>query len=109
MSEDRLPRLYVDFNELLEPDLALLARQDTKPDVNGDIVHLHEGLAVSIYSDDVDANGAPDNLVATGVVERNRNEGWAKHVKWCCRIGPEGICHESDLVKAGRGKGGRPK
>ena len=98
MSDKPLPRLYVDFNELLAPDLVLLSQHDTKRDTNGNMVHLHEGLAVSIFSDDADANGKPDNLVASGIVERNSNEGWAKHVKWCCRISAEGIRHESDLT-----------
>ncbi|HVB82284.1 MAG TPA: hypothetical protein VNE82_20315 [Candidatus Binataceae bacterium] len=91
------PRLYVDFNEMLERDLVLLSQHDTKLDVSGVAVSLHEGLVVDIYSDDVGTDGQPDNLVASGLVERNRHEGWAKHVKWCCRIGPEGIRHESDL------------
>ena len=73
MSSDKpLPRLYVDFNEMLAPDLVLLSRRDAKPDANGEMIHLYEGLAVSIFSDDVDDQGQPDNLVAVGVVERNQ-------------------------------------
>jgi catechol 2,3-dioxygenase-like lactoylglutathione lyase family enzyme len=44
-----------------------------------------------------DQTGRCDDLVAEGVVERNRDERWA-HVKWNCRIGPEGIRHQSDLT-----------
>src|SRR5579859_3891796 len=91
------PRLYVDFNELLAPDLVLLSQHDTKVDANGDVIQLYEGLAVSIFDHDVGADGKPDKLVVTGIVERNRSEGWAKQVKWCCRISPEGIRHESDM------------
>lgn len=80
----------------------LLSQHDTKPDVNGVAVPLHEGLIVNIYMDDVGTDGQPDNLVASGLVERNRHEGWAKHVKWCCRIGPEGILHESDKAAKDR-------
>jgi hypothetical protein len=89
----------VDFNELLEPNLVLLSQHDTKQDTDGNIIRLYDGLTISIFSDDIDANGNPDNLIAVGVVERNRNNGWAKHVKWCCRIGPEGIRHQSELTR----------
>jgi hypothetical protein len=94
-----LPRLWVDFNELLEHNLVLLSKQDTKMDAKGNLVHLFEGLAVSIFDDDLDASGKPDALVAQGVVERNRDEGWSKHVKWCCRINAEGIRNQSDLAR----------
>jgi hypothetical protein len=99
MSSDKpLPRLCVDFNELLAPDLVLLSRHDEEPDADGEMVHLYEGLAVAIFSDDLDDQGQPDKLVAVGIVERNRDDGWAKDVRWCCRIGPDGIRHESDLM-----------
>jgi hypothetical protein len=97
-SDALIPGLYVDFNELLESDLVLLSQHDTRQDAKGNTVHLYEGLIISIFSDDVDGNGNPDNLVAEGVVERNRNDGWAKHVKWCRRIGSQGIRHQSDLI-----------
>jgi hypothetical protein len=98
MSSDKpLPRLSVDFNEMVAPDLVLLSRHDAKPDANGEMIHLYEGLAISIFDDDLDDHGQPDNLVAVGVVERNRDKGWSRHVKWCCRIGPGGIRHESDF------------
>jgi hypothetical protein len=75
------PLLYVDFNELLEPDLVLLSKGDTKADVNGIVIQLCEGLAVSVFMDDVDSEGRRDDLVANGVVERNHDKGWSKHVK----------------------------
>ena len=40
------PRLYVDFNEMLAPDLVLLSKEDTKVDSHGHVVHLREGLKV---------------------------------------------------------------
>jgi hypothetical protein len=98
MSSDKpLPRLHVDFNEMVAPDLVLLSRHDARVDANGEMIHLYEGLAISIFSDDLNDQGQPDNLVAVGVVEINRDDGWSKHVKWCCRIGPGGIRHESDF------------
>ncbi len=91
------PLLYVDFNEMLDVDLVLLSKGDTRLDAAGNAVHLHEGLAVAIYSDDLDQNDKPDFLIARGVVERNRDEGWSRHVKWCCRIDATGIKHQSDV------------
>jgi hypothetical protein len=90
------PLLYVDFNEMLDKNLVLLSRLDITSDLSGNDVALREGLAVDVYTDDVDANGRRDNLVASGVVEENRSTGWGAHVKWCCRIDSRGIRHQSD-------------
>lgn len=90
------PRLYVDFNEMFAKDLVLLSKDDTKINTHGNVIHLSEGLRVAIYSDDADADGKPDNLIAEGIVERNTT-GWRPTIKWCCRIDTKGIRHESDL------------
>lgn len=72
------PRLYVDFNEMLEPGLYLLSRDDAKADSSGALVHLREGDLVWVYSDDGDDHGQPDALLAHGRVERNRAlDSWA--------------------------------
>src|SRR5688572_11072372 len=90
------PRLYVDFNEMLEPGLVLLSKEDTEVDTHGNVVLLCEGLHVRIYDDDSDRNGNVDNLIAEGIVERNVATGWAAAAKWCCRIDSKGIRHESE-------------
>jgi len=46
------PRIYVDFNELLEPDLVLLSKTDVRADSSGAEVALVEGLRVYVYEDD---------------------------------------------------------
>jgi hypothetical protein len=92
------PLFYVDFNELIELDVVLLSQTDIKEDVHGNGVLLNEGLPIAIYSDDIGEGGLPDNLVAEGVVIRNRYTGSFGHVKWCCRISPPGIRHQSDLT-----------
>ena len=91
------PMLYVDFNEMLEPNLVLLSVTDTKIASDGAAVFLSDGLEVAVYMDDTDEHGHPDNLMATGVVETNRSTGWGAHVKWCCRIDVKGIRHESEF------------
>ena len=92
------PMIYVDFNEMVESNLVLLSADDTKIDSRGESVLLYEGLEVLMYMNDTDANGNVDNLVASGVVERNTSTScWAARVKWCCRIDSVGIRHESEL------------
>jgi hypothetical protein len=92
------PVIYVDFNEMPSHDIVALSQTDTRQDVNGQDVQLVEGLPISIYSDDVNDKGQPDNLVAEGVVIQREN-GWGfPIVKWFCRISPPGIRTESDLA-----------
>lgn len=75
------PLFYVDFNELMEFDVILLSQTDIREDVHGKDVELVEGLPIATYSDDVGADGQPDNLVAEGVVIRNKYIGFFPHVK----------------------------
>ena len=72
------PRLYVDFNELIELNLVALSKDDTKLTLTGEKILLREGLAIEAYSDDVSDKGETDNLIASGVVERNSTIGWAR-------------------------------
>lgn len=90
------PRLYVDFNEMVEPDLVLLSQADQKVDSAGNTIALHEGLLVYVYMDDVDELGRADPLLAQGRVERSPGTGWTAPAKWCCRIDSDGIRHASD-------------
>jgi hypothetical protein len=93
---DRL-RFQVDFNELLEHSLVCLSAHDVKVTEGGEPTLLYEGMLIEVYDDDVDDDGNPDNLVALGVVERNKSTGHhLSHVKWCCRVDRNGIQHESD-------------
>jgi hypothetical protein len=90
------PKFSVDFNEMLEHDLVLLSKTDSRLDSKGEAITLFEGLAVIVYEPDVDKNGRPDNLMAEGVVEENKSPvAWAIDCKWCCRINGGKIHHES--------------
>ncbi len=91
------PRLYVDFNEMLDSDLVLLSKADEKVDSSGEWLLLHEGLPVFVYMDDEDAEGRPDPLIAEGVAERTTGRAeWTEAVRWCCRIKGRGIRHLSE-------------
>jgi hypothetical protein len=93
------PRIYVDFNEMLDVDLVLLSKTDTTPDSDGNLVELREGMRVCIYSEDIGDDGEPDNLIADGIAERNARSDWSSPARWCCRIDAAGIRHESDLSR----------
>jgi hypothetical protein len=89
------PRLYLDSNEQIDFGLYLLSKDDLKQDSSGAIVHLRSGDRVYVYMDDTDENGKPDNLIASGTVERNINPKWP-NVKWCFRIDEPGFMNESE-------------
>ncbi|WP_212005044.1 hypothetical protein [Chitinophaga sp. HK235] len=90
------PILYVDFNEMLEENLVLLSQTDIKLDSHGNEVLIFEGKPVTVYMDDINEHGDRDNLIASGVVERN-NTGLFPVCKWNCRIDHNGIRRESDI------------
>jgi hypothetical protein len=91
-------RIYVDFNEMIDFDLVLLSQKDTKLNSEDIEVELIEGMKIDIYMDDEQADGFKDNLIASGIVERNRS-GLFEIAKWCCRIDEDGIQHESEEIE----------
>ncbi|MFT5822383.1 MAG: hypothetical protein ACI8ZM_003639 [Crocinitomix sp.] len=52
-----------------------------------------------IYDIDFDDNGKEDNLIASGTVELNNYGGSTAVCKWNCRIDPDGIRSESDVLE----------
>jgi hypothetical protein len=89
------PRFQVDFNELIGTDLVALSAHDTKVATSGETITLVEGLPVEVYDEDIDFEGTRDDLIASGVVARNRT-GYITRAIWCCRINARGIRHQSD-------------
>ncbi|MBR6770549.1 MAG: hypothetical protein IKM28_04815 [Lachnospiraceae bacterium] len=94
-------RIYVDFNELVDDNIVLLSKSDTKIDSKGNIVTFYEGMPISVYSDDIDENGEIDNLIAEGIA-RKQNLGGNWQEMWCCHMEPNSIMHESDKIKKAR-------
>jgi hypothetical protein len=94
------PRVYVDFNEMLNTGEVLLSQGDTCNDSSGSTVEFYEGKFVSVYMDDIGEDGAPDNLIADGVAVLNQHNEWAAVVKWILKIDAQGIRHESDELRA---------
>jgi hypothetical protein len=93
----REPRIYVDFNEMIEENLVLLSKTDFKQNSDGVPIELKEGMSIKIYSDDENDLNERDNLIADGIVELNTYGEWTKPAKWNCRIDKNGIKHESDI------------
>jgi hypothetical protein len=91
------PWFRVDFNEMVDRDLVLLAQEDLRLDSSGGLVTLAEGMAVIVFEPDEDEDGKPDRLIARGIVERNLEGGWTAAAKWSCRIDEDGIRHESEI------------
>ncbi len=91
------PCFVVDFNEMVESDLVLLARGDVRLDASGIPVSLSEGMAVIVCQDDVGEDGEIDRLIARGSVERGTAGGLAAVAKWACRIDEYGVRHESEI------------
>lgn len=95
------PRIRVDFNELVEPDLVLLSQTDSKVDSGGNQISLHAGLRVEIYESDCGIDGQTDCLIAEGSVELNESGvSWTSAAKWCCRIDGKGIRYESEDLQS---------
>lgn len=92
-------RVYIDLNEMVTNDIALLSKNDTKADSMNNIITFYEGLPVSLYSDDASNSGETDHLIFEGTAikyDLKCYPGWW-HVKWCVRIDWNSLMHESDV------------
>jgi len=92
----------VDFNELVEPDLVLLSKADQREDETGQLVALAKGMLINVWEADLNERGQRDDLIASGVVVRNKTRGWASDVRWACRIDDQGIRHMSESAPGSR-------
>lgn len=91
-------RLRADFNGLFS-EVLCLSHSDTSEDETGAKVQLHAGMVVTAFDDDVDEQGQPDKLIASGIVEP-APEWLSRHgSRWVLRIDENGVRHESDLAK----------
>lgn len=93
------PRIYVDLNEMVTEDIALLSKEDTKTDSEGNLVTFYDKMPVLIYSDDASDAGETDHLLAEGTAIKYDLRAYPvwKHVKWCVHIDWNSLIHESDL------------
>lgn len=75
--------VYADFQNLDEANRIRLNTLGTRKDLEREGVELREGLRLTLYTDDADDQGRPDNLLVDGVVEFNDEEQtWVAAVDW---------------------------
>jgi hypothetical protein len=86
-------RVFVDFHNADAEGRVRLNCIGTTKDLARQQVSLHEGLILTLYSDDADERGRTDDLEVSGVVEYSRSEGC-----WVARIDWSAIRHTSDIT-----------
>lgn len=85
------PRIWLDFNELCAVDehskapIYLFSQGNIVNDAYGNDVELYEGMAVSLFDEDIDDQGRPDAILADGIVIRNFLAQYPM-VKWLVRL-----------------------
>jgi hypothetical protein len=92
--------VLVDFYGILEPGLLCLSHTNDATTAEGEILSLREGMVLTAFDQDTDENGNPDNIFATGVVEKSPEYAQYKGSLWSLRIDSDGIRHESDIKQA---------
>lgn len=89
----RAPRVYADFQNLDNSDRLRLTCAGTLADLNSQGIELREGLVLTVYTDDADDEGNPDDLETEGVVQFNAEENcWVAAIDWTV------IWHASDYL-----------
>lgn len=77
------PRVYIDFHNADPEGRLRLNCIGTTRDLARQQVYLAEGLALTLYSDDVDDQGQPAELEVEGVVQYSDSEqGWVASIEW---------------------------
>ena len=94
------PKIETDFNGFLERDLLCLAHCFTPLDHTGQKVELSAGRYVIAFSPDVDEDGNPEFLVASGVVELSPREVAHLGSIWSLRVDERGVRYLASLDEA---------
>ena len=89
--------VVADFNGILEPGLLCLSHSNEVKTAQGKFISLREGMVLTAYDLDADEQGNPDNIFASGVVEKSPSYATCSGSLWSLRIDTNGIRHESDI------------
>ena len=73
MKPRQIPRIEVNFNELVEDFQVLLSKEDSIIDCDGNIIVLQEGLEIEVFELDFDENNKRDDIEARGYATRYSN------------------------------------
>ena|ERR1700733_1821846 len=109
------PKVYADFHNADSEGRVRLNRNGTLEDLSRQQVELHEGLVLTLYSDDVDEKGQLDELLVDGVVSFSAGEAcWVATIDWtaihhasdCRDVSTNGNTHSSPsaVAEASRAK-----
>ena len=86
-------KVYADFQNLDEQNRLRLTCAGTRRDLERLGITLREGMALTLYTDDANDAGQPDELLAEGVVHYNETEKcWVAAIDW------RAIRHASDAA-----------
>ena len=85
-------RLRGDFNGLWG-ELLCLSHGDTAVDENGDSVVLTAGMEVTAFDPDIDDDGSPADLTASGVVIQSPEWLQCYGSTWALKIDERGVYH----------------
>jgi hypothetical protein len=87
--------VYADFQNLDDENRVRLTCAGTIHDLERQGIQLEEGLVLTLYTDDADDHGRPDELRARGLVQYNEEQQcWVAAVDWSA------LWHASDEVAA---------
>lgn len=95
------PKVYADFQNADAQGRLRLICVGTVQDLARQQIQLREGLILTLYADDADAENQPDELQAEGVVTYSQEEHcWVAVIDWSA------IRHASDAEKTSANGGG---
>jgi hypothetical protein len=85
------PRVYADFQNVDDENRLRLTCTGTRRDLERQGIELHEGMVLTLYTDDADDEGRPDELLAEGVVQYDKAGAcWVAAIDW------QAVRHASD-------------
>jgi len=76
------PRVYADFHNLDDENRVRLDTQGTAQDLARLGLRLTEGAPLTLYTDDADEAGQPDDLLVDGVARYSDRAEWVAAVDW---------------------------
>src|SRR5579871_3260234 len=77
------PIIFADFQNLDDLNRLRLTCSGTRQDLDRQGIQLRDGLVLTVYMDDADDEGRPDELLAEGVVHFNETERcWVAAIDW---------------------------
>jgi hypothetical protein len=93
------PKVYADFQNLDDANRLRLTCAGTHRDLESQKIRLQEGLVLTLYTDDADDHGRPDEMRAEGVVHYNDAQRcWVAAIDWgSLRHASEEPAHRFDV------------